>query len=89
MHNLTDANLVKRAPDHAEEGEIAQREIGEASDIEVINKDEVEEVGDIKSEITEEETKTVSSHNEETTENLVDNDQEKDTRDNDHMDIDD
>lgn len=85
----TDANLVKQAPDHAEEGELAQREIGEASDIEVINKDEVEEVGDIKSEITEEETKTVSSHNEETTENLVDNDQEKDTRDNDHMDIDD
>jgi len=84
----TDANLVKQAPDPVEEGELAQHEIYEASDIEVINKDEVEEVGDIKSEITDEEIKTVSSHKEETTENLVDN-QEKDTRDNDHMDIDD
>jgi len=81
-----DANLVNQAPDPVEEGELDQRE---ASDIEVINKDEVEEVGDIQSEITEEETQTVSSLNEETTENLVDNDQEKDTRDNDHMDIDD
>jgi len=86
---ITDANLVKQALEPAEEGGLSQSEAHEASDIEVINKDEVEEESDIRSEITEEETKTVSSQNEETTETIVGHNHEKDTKDNDHMDIDD
>jgi len=86
---ITDANLVKQALEPAEEGGLSQSEAHLASDIEVINKDEVEEESDIRSEITEEETKTVSSQNEETTETTVGHNHEKDTKDNDHMDIDD
>ena len=86
---ITDANLVKQALEPAEEGGLSQSEAHLASDIEVINKDEVEEESDIRSEITVAETKTVSSQNKDTTETIVGHNHEKDTKDNDHMDIDD
>ena len=71
------ANLVKQAPDSADDKEHAPREKYKGSNIEVLIKGNVEKVGDTQSEIVEGESKPITSHEEETTKDTGEHNYEK------------
>jgi len=84
----TDVNLGTPAPDSLSEVELAQIEKNEASDIEVINKDDLDEVVGLGSEIKGE-TATETLNNETSTENSSGQNIKNTTESNENMEIDD
>jgi len=74
---ITEAKIVKHASDSADDAEQAPRAKNEGSNMEVLIKGNIEKVGKTQSEIMAEESKPITSHEEDATKNIVHHDYEK------------